>query len=88
MSGATRPGVHDQANVNPQFTDPTRNLQTWDASLGGPGTIASALGRIQHDPTLTNASLLPYIRNGFAPTNPAYKGTAADGGDIGAVPAN
>ncbi len=86
MSGSTPPGVHDVANVNPQFLDPTRDLQSWDASLGGPGTIASALARIQQDPTLTKSSLLPYIQTGFAPTNPAYKGTAADGGDIGAVP--
>ena len=42
MSGTTPPGVHDKANVDPQFTDPSRNLQKWDASLGGSGTIASA----------------------------------------------
>ncbi len=88
MSGTVSPGSNDVANVNPNFTDPTRNLETWDASLGGPGTAASALARIEQDPSLTKTSLLPYIRTGFAPTNPAYKGTAADGGDIGAVPAN
>ena len=85
MSGSTPPGVHDKANIDPKFSDPTRNLQTWDAALGGPGTIASALDRIRQDLTLTKSSLLPYIRNGFRPTNPAYKGTAHDGGDIGAV---
>ena len=40
MSGSTPPGVHDKANIDPKFSDPTRNLQTWDAALGGPGTIA------------------------------------------------
>jgi hypothetical protein len=86
MSGTVAPGAHDQPSADPQFRDASRSLQTWDASLTGPGTIASALARIRRDPTLTKSSLLPYIRNGFKPTNPAYKGTAHDGGDIGAVP--
>ena len=80
------PGVHDQANVNPEFADPTRNFQTWDAWMGGPGTVADGLALIEQNPSLTESSLLPYIRAGFAPTNPAYIGTAADGGTIGAVP--
>ena len=85
-SGTTPPGVHDVANVDPEFTDPTRNLQTWDASLGGPGTIADAFALIQQNPALTKSSLLPYIQTGFAPTNPAYEGTGLGGTDIGAVP--
>jgi len=85
MSGATAPGVHDVANVDPQFVDPTRNLQSWDASLGGAGTVVSAMARIQADPTLTKTSLLPYIRAGFLPTNAAYLNSGHDGANIGAV---
>ena len=80
------PGVHDIPNVNPDFVDPTRSLQTWDAMLGGPGTLASALARIQADPTLTTTSLLPWVKAGYAPTNPALDGTGSDGTYIGAVP--
>ena len=88
ITGTTPPGVHDQTNVNPDFTDPTRNLQSWDAWLGGPGTVAGALALLQQNPALTDSSLLPYIQTGFAPTNPAYHGTGLGGTDIGAVPAN
>ncbi len=90
MSGATAPGVHDLANVSPAFVDATRNLQSWDASLGGAGTFASARARIQADPTLTKTSLLPYIQTGFTPTTSTYIGTGhnaggADGKNIGAI---
>ena len=88
ITGTTPPGVHDQSNVNPQSSDPTRNLQTWDAWLGGPGTVAGALALLQQNPALTDSSLLPYIQTGFAPTNAAYQGTGLGGTDIAAVPAN
>jgi hypothetical protein len=81
----TTPGVHDVIGVNPLFVDNTRTIQSWDASLGGAGTLASALARIQANPSLTKSSLIPYIRAGFLPTNTAYIGTAHDGTNIGAV---
>ncbi len=45
MSGTTAPGgndinlgtISDAQTQGPMFVDPTRNLESWDASLGGPG---------------------------------------------------
>ena len=103
MSGTVPPGGHDVnlgASVpdvtasGPRFVDPTRNLQTWDASLGGPGTVAHALPllAVQNDPSagtydarFTTAALIAYVRAGFAPQNPSLHQAAHDGGDIGAV---
>ncbi len=87
MPLTTTPGVHDQTSTNPQFVDSTRNLQTWDAALGGAGTAASAMTRIKANLTLTKSSLIPWIRSGYWPTNAALKGTAHDGTTIGAVQA-
>ena len=62
----------DVQTAGPQFVDPARNLQTWDASLGGPGTVAGALSklRVQYDPSAagydaryTTAALLAYLRH-------------------------
>lgn len=78
------PGSHD-VEADPGFVDPTRGLLAWDASLGGAGTLASALARIQADPSLTSSSLIPWVRAGFAPTNPVLAGAAHDGTDIGAM---
>ena len=83
---SAKPGVHDVADADPQFVDRIRNLQSWDAYLRGDGTIASALARLRANPSLTKSSLLPYIRAGFEPRNPAYRGGAHDRTDIGAVP--
>jgi hypothetical protein len=82
-------------NADPQFVDPTRNIKTWDASLGGPGTIAHAFEEIRkrNDPdasynsAYTIEALYDWVRAGYAPTNAAYNNTAHDGGDIGAVDA-
>jgi hypothetical protein len=82
------PGVHDKANVNPNFINSAVNFLTWDASVGGPGTVADGLARIEQNPSLTESSLLPYIRAGYAPTNSVLQGAAADGTYIGAVPVN
>jgi hypothetical protein len=80
-------------NADPQFVDPTRNIKTWDASLGGPGTIAHAFAEIRkrndpdatYDSRYTIAALYDWVKAGYAPTNAAYDGTAHDAGDIGAV---
>jgi hypothetical protein len=78
------PGTHDVTG-DPQFAHPTRDLLSWDASLGGAGTLSAALARVQADPTLVKSSLNPYIQAGFAPTNSAFHNAAHDGTDIGAV---
>ena len=103
MSGTTAPGANDvnlgtisnAQTQGPMFVDPTRNLESWDASLGGPGTVTHALAELEvandssnpaYDSRYTTAALIAWVRTGFAPTNPALKGAAADGTDIGAVP--
>jgi hypothetical protein len=72
--------------LDPQFVDSTRNVGTWDASLGGPGTEESAYARLYADPTLTRTALLPYLKAGFAPRNVAISTAAHDGTTIGAIP--
>jgi hypothetical protein len=96
MSGTLAPGVGDVdlgtavdlaalASGGPEFVDPTRNLAAWDASLGGPGTGASALARLRTDPSLTESALIPWVFAGFAPRNAALLGTGPGGTDMGAV---
>lgn len=82
------PGAHDVDGQDPAFVDPTASLATWAVSRGSTaGTAlaqeADALTYIQANPALT-ASLNSWIQARFAPTNPAFKGAAHDGGDIGA----
>lgn len=92
MSGATAPGGNDvnlgtitnAQTQGPQFVDPTRNLLTWDASRGGPGTAANAMAAIRADLTLIPAAVA-WVRGGFVPTNTLLHNTASDGTDIGAV---
>ncbi len=69
---------------DPQFVDETRDLASWDASLGGAGTDSAALARIAADPYLID-DLVTWVKAGFVPTNSAFDGTAHDGGDIGAM---
>lgn len=87
----TPPGAHD-VEADPQFVDNTRCFRTWDAALGGPGTNANALAEMSkmnddsgYNPEYSLTNYLAWVRAGFAPRNAAYKGTAHDGGDIGAV---
>ncbi len=82
MSGATAPGAGDLANTDPAFADTTRNLATWDASLGGAGTVAAARLRLQADLTLVKSSLLPYVRAGYRPTNTALRGASYAGDSL------
>jgi hypothetical protein len=84
---------------DPQFVDPTRNLITWyrtakgQASTGtDAGDVAAALSYLVdhwHDGGSTHVmtDLKSWVSAGYAPTNPAYIGTAHDGGDRGAVDA-
>lgn len=89
---SSRPGIHD-VHADPQFLDSTRNVASWDASLGGPGTVAHALAQImaRNDHTspstgFTPSALIAFVRVGQAPRNRLLKGAASDGGDMGAVP--
>ena len=100
MSGAMPPGGHDvnfgviadASTAGPMFVDPTRNLQTWDASLGGPGTKDHALLKLQasydptspnYDPNYTTPALLAYIRLGFSPRNTALQAQPTTGPTLG-----
>lgn len=85
------PGANDVSG-DPQFVAPTRDLASWDSSLGGPGTVANAIAELKkkNDASGYNSSynvqaLLAYIRAGFAPQNSAYELAGHDGGVIGAV---
>ena len=78
--------VFHAPSANPNFVDSTRTWRSWDASLGGNGTEDSALARIVKNPVLITSSLLPYVRQGFRPTNLALKGSGYNGVDPGAVP--
>jgi hypothetical protein len=72
--------------VDPQYVDTTRDLATWDASLGGAGGEYAGFLRLWADTTLIDDAIA-YIRDGFAPQNAALNNTAHDGGDVGAVAA-
>jgi hypothetical protein len=84
-------GGHEAAlSVDPRFADPARSLKGWDASLGGPGTVAGAAaglllmngydatGRGQNPSLIpagyTPSALVAWVREGFSPTNPALAG--------------
>lgn len=84
------PGAHD-VNADPAFVDSSRNIAKWDASLGGPGTMANAVAQLElrnhstWNKNYTLANLFIYVRAGFVPTTPSIKTGASDGGYMGAV---
>lgn len=69
---------------DPDFVDETRDLASWDASLGGAGTASAALARIAADPMLID-DCVTWVKAGFVVRNSAFNGTAHDGGVIGAM---
>lgn len=86
-----RPGGTDQ-NVNPRFVDATRKPETWDATLGGPGTLTNMFAELAkmnddsgYNTLYTHAALRTYWAGGFLPLEPRARGTAHDGTYIGAV---
>ena len=85
------PGDDDVDEKDPQFIDSTRDLASWDASLGGPGTIANAMTEMEKrndigfDSRRTVANLIAYIQEGLTPQATDFQGASFDGGDIGAV---
>ena len=77
--------------ASPGFVDQTRNISTWDISLGGSGTPANAitemlkLNKSDYNSAYNILDLVTYVKAGFVPTNIAYNGTGKDGVDIGAM---
>ncbi len=88
FSAAGVPGVGDidLGPAGPLFIDSARNIQTWDKALGGDGTVAGALARI--DAGLSGYSvsgLMAFVKEGYTPRNPALNDSGFGGVDIGAV---
>jgi len=82
------PGTHDVDGVNPAFVNSSASFANWAISQGSAntGTAAEADGvtYIKADLNTKIAALLAYFAAAYAPTAAAFKGTAHDGGDIGA----
>lgn len=85
------PGANDII-ADPQFVDPTRHFASWPvfmgvASSGDSLEVRTEAGMVllRADPTLIRTSLIPYVRGGFAPTNPVYQNAGHDGVTTGAV---
>ena len=85
------PGTGD-INGDPDFFDRTRNIKTWDASLGGPGTVANALTELRkkndasgYNSAYNIADLMAYIREGFTVQNLAMRTGSVEGTVMGAV---
>jgi hypothetical protein len=89
------PGANDVDGVNPQFVDATRNLQSWDASVGGAGTVANALTELKkkneagYNPAYQISALVSWVKAGFVPQAGALyaasDNVAPSNGWIGAV---
>lgn len=85
--------THD-FSADPQFVDRTRNVATWDSSLGGPGTEAHAIAEMlkvngtggTFNAAYTPSALVTWVRAGFVPHNAAFHNTGRTGNDIGAMP--
>lgn len=94
ITGKTYPGAGfggSDFSLNPNFVDETRNLASWDASLGGAGTVANAITEmLKYNSTSFNANYtvanaIAYVQAGFAPTNVDIKDAGHDGVTVGAV---
>ena len=87
------PGGSDIVLSGDPFFDRTRNVATWDASLGGPGTAAHAFAEMakRNDPSgydsrYSIAACVAWIKEGFQVIDPALQGAGHDGATIGAGP--
>jgi len=88
FSGSSVIGAHDIDDINPQFVDNTRTPATWDADLGGSGTIQGTMSRLAPGGGHSMQELLDYIREGFRPQNALLRGAGdpfESSPDIGAV---
>jgi hypothetical protein len=98
FNGAAGRGQGD-VHANPNFVDPTRTVKKWgqlfDENIDTLQDMARFMCRIngydytgapvEHDEDATIEACWTYVRDGFAPTNTAYKGTGEGGVDIGAM---
>lgn len=90
----TVPGAGDlPSNQDPQFVDIRRNMKTWCDEMTGQSrgtcTANDAMAYLANGPDTLESrvnSLFTWVSEGFRPTNSAFRGSAHDGGDIGAVP--
>jgi len=87
------PGLHDVTVTSDPFYDRTRNLPTWDAYLGGPGTKENALAelfkknnRSGYNPNYNIPALVNWIKEGFQVTDISLYNAGHDGTTIGAMP--
>lgn len=84
-------GGANDIDVNPQFVDSSRNLKTWDTSLGGPGTVANAITELMKlndsdwDSNYNFTALMTYVRDGFKVQNVQLKDAGHDSVTIGAA---
>jgi len=74
--------------ASPDFVDESRNIASWDASLGGPGTAQHAITMLGKrnddtgfDPAYDVRGLTAYVAGGFTTTNPLA--VTSDGSVIG-----
>lgn len=88
----TAPGTGDVVVTSDPFLDRTRRLATWDAQLGGPGTVANALAEIakRNDPTGYNpayniAAAIAWVRDGWRVKDSLLHNAGHDGLTIGAM---
>ncbi|MFP6685763.1 MAG: hypothetical protein VB934_13670, partial [Polyangiaceae bacterium] len=91
FSGSQLVGANDTDDVDPQFVDWNRTPATWDATLGGAGTLDGVATRLKPGGGNTVAEMLAYIREGFRPQNALLKGAGDPGNgspDLGAVDLN
>lgn len=83
------PGAGDVSG-DPGFFDDTRDLASWDASLGGAGTATNAMAELAlmnsatWDTNYNPADLATWVTAGFVPSNPDYVGAGLSGVDCGA----
>jgi hypothetical protein len=86
--GTTGFGGND-LNVNPNFTDNSRNMLAYDIAMGGDGNFWNTMLRFaqrQVNTPYTISKLQAWVRQGAKPRNVALRGSGRFGGDRGAIP--
>lgn len=85
------PGTTD-ITADPQFLDPTRNFAEWAVHKGAASSgdslatkTTAAFALVMAAPLLVETDLIPWVREGFQPTNEVYRNAGHDGVTIGAV---
>ncbi len=77
--------------IDSKFVDDSRNIASWDASLGGPGTVTNAYTELlKYNSTSFNSdytvsNLIAFIQAGLAPQEILLKDAGHDGVTPGAV---